>query len=383
MMSKYIIYFSILIALLSTNTASGQNPPYHATVDMQVSFAPLTTIINGQTSIYYELHVTNYAKDTLELNGLTIRNSADSTIICQWNKNIFADHFKRTGGPNKNALQILPPGGNGVIFIETGLPAVAIPLKIINQLAITILRNGEKTNVITSGGETPIKVEPRLLLGSPLAGGSWAAVYEPLWTTGHRRTFYTVMGTARLPGRFAIDFIKLDNAGHFATGDGNNVNDWFGYATEVLAVRDGTIMSVRDDVSESSTLSGHVSPAPENATGNYISIKVAKDRFVFYEHLKPGSIKVKPGQRVKKGQVLAAIGFTGQSTGPHLHLHVADINSPLGAEGVPFEFEHYNLIGSYIDFSSFGKALWVPEVKNQKTINNERPAPNSVIEFIR
>jgi hypothetical protein len=42
-------------------------------------------------------------------------------------------------------------------------------------------------------------------------------------------------------------------------------------------------------------------------------------------HLKPGSIAVKPGDRVRAGQMVGAVGSSGHSTGPHLHLEFRDL----------------------------------------------------------
>ena len=167
-------------------------------------------------------------------------------------------------------------------------------------------------------------------------------------------------GKASIPGRFAIDFIKLDDQGRYANGNDNTIKNWYGYGKDVLSVAEGVVASTRDDFSESPTVSGHPPYPSDHATGNYISIDLGNNQFAFYEHLKPRSIIIKPGQHLKKGDVIAAVGFTGQTTGPHLHFHVADVNSPLGAEGIPFVFDQFTLLGSYTDFVNFGKATWIP-----------------------
>lgn len=59
----------------------------------------------------------------------------------------------------------------------------------------------------------------------------------------------------------------------------------------------------------------------QSARGYYIIVKNGNIK-VLYQHLKANSIKVKMGQSVSKGQVIANVGSTGASTGSHLHLEV-------------------------------------------------------------
>ena len=65
-----------------------------------------------------------------------------------------------------------------------------------------------------------------------------------------------------------------------------------------------------------------------------------------YAHFQPGSIKVKVGDKVKLGQVIALVGNTGNSTEPHLHFQIMDAGSPLAAEGIPYAFSKFTRTSS-------------------------------------
>ncbi len=65
--------------------------------------------------------------------------------------------------------------------------------------------------------------------------------------------------------------------------------------------------------------------------------------YVGYAHLIPGTITVKAGEQVHRGQVLGRLGNSGNSTEPHLHLQVCNAPSFLICEGVPMEFQRMSL----------------------------------------
>lgn len=59
--------------------------------------------------------------------------------------------------------------------------------------------------------------------------------------------------------------------------------------------------------------------------GNYVVVEhvLAKTRYLtLYAHLQKGSLRVIPGQRISRGDVLAAVGSSGNSLTPHLHFGV-------------------------------------------------------------
>jgi murein DD-endopeptidase MepM/ murein hydrolase activator NlpD len=149
----------------------------------------------------------------------------------------------------------------------------------------------------------------------------------------------------------------------------------------VLAVADATVAATRDDVAEP----GVVAPGPSrvpigDATGNYVALNIGGGRFVFFEHLKPGSLRVHPGQHVRRGDVIGQLGFTGQSTGPHLHMHVADANVPLAAEGLPYAMEGFQVDGKFPSIEAFSTGqAWAHGAASPRTPG--MPGPLEVVTF--
>jgi murein DD-endopeptidase MepM/ murein hydrolase activator NlpD len=93
-------------------------------------------------------------------------------------------------------------------------------------------------------------------------------------------------------------------------------------------------------------------------------------------------VGVHAGERVRRGQVLARLGYTGDSTGPHLHFHVADAPSALAAEGMPWVLEGYERLGGYASMAAFGQGdAWTPEAPERRARRVELPEANAVVRF--
>jgi murein DD-endopeptidase MepM/ murein hydrolase activator NlpD len=193
--------------------------------------------------------------------------------------------------------------------------------------------------------------------------------------------FVTVAGHAKIPGRFAIDWVKVDERGRTAKGDPDLAARTYGYGDAVLAVDDAVVATARDGMDEPAHISQRTThPLAEDA-GNYVALRLPDGHFAFYEHLKKGSITVKTGDQVKKGQAMASLGFSGESTGPHLHFHIADSDSPLDAEGLPFEIQSFRQVGKYDDVSRLGNPWTPPEHGDVVTRQDEWPGANVVVSF--
>jgi murein DD-endopeptidase MepM/ murein hydrolase activator NlpD len=102
--------------------------------------------------------------------------------------------------------------------------------------------------------------------------------------------------------------------------------------TDVFAAREGVVIEVASDFFENGT-----NMAVDGPRANVVRVLHDDGTMALYVHLNWNSIRVVPGQRVRRGEYLADSGNTGFSTGPHLHFVVMR-NSGGALESVPVEF---------------------------------------------
>ena len=113
--------------------------------------------------------------------------------------------------------------------------------------------------------------------------------------------------------------------GASSTGDKDVNSSYYSYGSRVLAVASGTVVHLKDGIPDN--VPGHVGAEAlklslETIAGNVIGLDLGHGQFAYYAHLQPGSIRVKLGQRVRKGELLALVGNSGSSFEPHLHFEV-------------------------------------------------------------
>jgi murein DD-endopeptidase MepM/ murein hydrolase activator NlpD len=120
--------------------------------------------------------------------------------------------------------------------------------------------------------------------------------------------------------RRAADIIikGADDLSHKDTGHRNE--DYFVYGKQILAAAAGTVVTAIDGVPDNEP--GSMNPLC--ALGNCLIIDQGSKEYAVYAHLKPDSLRVHRGDKVRKGQVLALCGNSGNSSEPHLHFHLQD-----------------------------------------------------------
>jgi len=128
--------------------------------------------------------------------------------------------------------------------------------------------------------------------------------------------------------RFALDLLGVGEGGKTQQGEGSRNEDFYAFGREVLAPADGTVIEVIDGVRDNTPGSMN----PYSALGNCVTIQHREGEVSVLAHLKRGSIVVKVGDKVKRGQLLGKCGNSGNSSEPHLHYHVQ--NSPVLQDGL-------------------------------------------------
>jgi hypothetical protein len=139
----------------------------------------------------------------------------------------------------------------------------------------------------------------------------------------------------------AVDFVQLNEEGRGHDGDPKRETSWYGFGEPVLSPADGTVVSVTDVHPDEPV--GNIGQNP--STGNHIILDIGSGRYAVLAHLRQGSARVSKGERVRLGQQIAAVGDSGDSLVPHLHLQVQD-SPDFGAQvrTLPIVFRNVVLI---------------------------------------
>lgn len=278
-------------------------------------------------------------------------------------------------------------GLRAIVFLQVTVDAEAdLPRSLRHRLSFKLddagANGGER---VVEGAAVSIQRSPPPLIAPPLSGDRWLAANSISNMSVHRRAIIPVDGSARIAQRFATDWIKLGPDGRPFHGDPAVNANWYGYGTELLAVANATVLEVKDGLPENVPLSAKraVPITLETLGGNYVLLGLGRGYSVLYAHLRPNSLRVKVGEKVRRGQVLGLLGNSGNSDAPHLHMHIADANSPFGAEGVPYVFASFEVQGAVKSLGVLvGGEGWTPQpnaaVDKRRT---EIPVENAIVRF--
>lgn len=366
----------ILVVLAGLSSLGVQAQP-ETSFDLRVPVAPMVRSVDGVNELVYELHLDNHAHVDLKPLRVEVWDANSTRLLAVYEGPALDQRLDRSGVQWKaETYDAIPSGRRGVVFIELGL-ADPLPQTLRHRITFTDALPGSAVRWVEGAG-TAVVTGRTPVLSPPLRGGPWLAVHDARWERGHRRVGYAVGGKLRTPGRYAVDWVKLDPSGRTSPANSDLVANAYSHGEDVLAVADGVIVHVNDQVSERMRRTDK----PASMLGNHVVLKLDRGEYAHYGHLRPGSATSTPGARVRAGEKIAEVGFSGSASDPQLHFALTDGPEELASEGIAYAFDRYHPLGRYSDVSQVGSMPWVPALSG-KAIRSAMPSSLAVVQWDR
>jgi len=315
---------------------------------------------DGKVHLTYELVLTNAAPIPFQVDKIELHDAATSALVPNTTGRV--DITPLAGGTEAegttdpgagNTSATIPPGTTYVAWVDVVFPQrSAVPTTIEHVVTGAVLPpNGPPVPAELRIGRTDAATDGPVVLGAPVPPGIWY-MSEGCCAddTHHRRGLGPINGELSVPQRFAIDFYKLDEQHRTWVGDPSKLESFLTYRVPILSAAAGTVVAALDGFANTTALPNPPKPPPINETvGNHVIVKVAEGVYVLYAHMDPGSVGVRVGDQVTRGQQLGLIGSSGNSTTPHLHFQILTLPTYFPADSKPFAFDSFTLLGRVPD----------------------------------
>ncbi|ANO51955.1 M23 family metallopeptidase [Woeseia oceani] len=206
-----------------------------------------------------------------------------------------------------------------------------------NSLLVPVQLMLSRVDATEKAKEWILSPQSRTVLESGEAGDAGDGRYRYVWLPGDPAAQHSPDQPYRAPFPAAVSHrvsqAYPDARTHTTADSAYAVDIAMPIGSNVHAARGGTVI----DVTSNNYRSSDSLESADGAAANVVRIVHDDGTFAIYAHLNWNSIRVRPGERVTRGQYIADAGNTGFSTGPHLHFAVIR-NAGLKMVSVPVEF---------------------------------------------
>lgn len=333
----------------AARAAEAQIPP---SIEFRVPKPPTVAMSDSGAFIAYELHITNLTSMPMTLRRVEVFDPEQAGAVVERLEDNALLAAAARPAPNVPLAQRLLIGAGLRAYVYVWFPTTRANPPAMIRHRLTFLRVVTDTAKHTTDSSTIVlegtttSVEREAVAIAPPVRGEWAAFNGPSNSSGHRRLVLALDGHVASGQRFAIDFLQVDSAGRSYHGDPSSNENYYDYGTPLLAVADGIVAATKDGIPQNvpGANSRAVAITLETVGGNFVGIDIGHGRYALYAHVQPGSLRVKIGDHVKRGQVIALLGNSGNSTEPHVHFQIADGPSFLSSEGLPYATD-FDVVG--------------------------------------
>jgi murein DD-endopeptidase MepM/ murein hydrolase activator NlpD len=298
---------------------------------------------DGRTHLAYELLLTNVLSQDVTVSTVTVQGGGASLLslsgdaLAQWTRIL---------GAAAKPTTTIGPAQTAAVWIDATVAPGNVPARLDHAITVALSRPAppllpaimtETVAPVTVQTRTPVQIAP------PLRGPKWLDANGCCEMTPHRMALNPLDGQLWAAERFAIDYVQLDPGYRLLNGPAGKLTSYRYFGTDIHAVADGPVVAVLDGLPEQVPGQTPTGLPLDQYAGNHVVQDLGNGNYALYAHLKTGSVKVQPGQRLTSGQVLGSLGNTGNSDAPHLHFHVMDSPDPLRSDGLPFVFTSFRL----------------------------------------
>jgi hypothetical protein len=153
--------------------------------------------------------------------------------------------------------------------------------------------------------------------------------------------------------RYAYDFVSIDKKGNMYKNNPFQKENWYVFGKKVYAPGAGRVVESQNNIPDN-IFNGKSVKYPDIpfeldsfGMGNHVIIDHGNGEYSVILHMQMGSVIVKTGDRLKAGQQIGNVGFSGDAIFPHVHYTV--INGPKEqiCEGLPSYFNDYKLFNGH------------------------------------
>jgi Peptidase family M23 len=347
---------------------------------------------DGRYHIVYELVLTNMTQFPVDVSRVDVRDARTHRVLLSLAGRALPSRMNPVGTPQgvKPARATrLASSGSSVVWFDVRVRSKADVPRALEHLVVSSTAGPKPIRFSSLIGRVSLLSRAPVVLGAPVRGGIWVADEGCCdLDTHHRRGLLSVDGNLVVPQRFAIDWIMLDRRHRAWVGNPARLSSYFSYGQPEIAAAAGTVVVARDGIPNTPPPHDPTKPPPlAGLTGNYVELRVGPGVYITYAHMKPGSVRVHVGQRVRLGQLLGQLGNSGNSATPHLHLQV-QITSSFVSDGLPFVFKRFQLLGqitepfsdSNLGLRPNGKLRFAP-ARPAGTRRLEMPLDRNVMRF--
>jgi hypothetical protein len=297
---------------------------------------------DGKTHLAYELELTNTIGQDVTLTSVAVRAGNQTLLTLPADK--LAYWTRAFGSPTPTTK--LAPGQTGVVWLDVVVDNGKVPGDLVHTVGVSIPKPAPPLTLAAMNEDiAPVTVQTRkpVVIAPPLDGPNWLDGDGCCDMTAHRNAVNPISGSLWVAERFAIDYIQLGTNGMMTTGDPTKVESYPYFGTGIHAVADGPVVGVLDGLPEQVPTKTPTGLKLEEYGGNHIVQDMGDVNYAFYSHLTTGSVKVKVGYQLTTGEVIAALGNSGNTDAPHLHFHVMSTPDPLRSNGLPFLIDSFKL----------------------------------------